>query len=146
MTVKRKAEDGEAGVAKKGSFDGIFNGGCPHSKAAFSQITRTAPLLSGFLSAQYGDRTRNFRPGLVDDIISYLPEELPAESKDYIRRMCVYTCYGGKMNRGMTVDATLSAVKQSKGASPGLTLLSPWFGDRACLFLPCLCRQCLAGC
>ncbi|KAJ1494973.1 isoprenoid synthase domain-containing protein [Baffinella frigidus] len=53
--------------------------------------------------------------GLVDDIIASLPADIPAESKDYVKRMCVYTCHGGKMNRGMTVDATLSAVKESKG-------------------------------
>jgi len=57
-----------------------------------------------------------YRAGLVDDIIASLPAEIPAESKDYVKRMCVYTCYGGKMNRGVTVEATLSAVKESKGA------------------------------
>lgn len=51
--------------------------------------------------------------------------------------MCVYTCHGGKMNRGMTVDATLSAVKESKGAlshpraKPAMSGSVPGVGGRA---------------
>uniref|UniRef100_A0A7S0I3W0 Farnesyl diphosphate synthase n=1 Tax=Hanusia phi TaxID=3032 RepID=A0A7S0I3W0_9CRYP len=44
-----------------------------------------------------------------------LPKELPEESVAYIKKMCHYTCYGGKMTRGITVGSTYMDVAKSRG-------------------------------
>ncbi|MGB1592016.1 MAG: FPP/GGPP synthase family protein, partial [Promethearchaeia archaeon] len=56
--------------------------------------------------------------GLVSDIVEALPKGLPAETYSYIRKMCDYTCAGGKMTRGITVGNTFAAVLQSRGQTP----------------------------
>ncbi|EKX32323.1 hypothetical protein GUITHDRAFT_166729 [Guillardia theta CCMP2712] len=56
--------------------------------------------------------------GLVQDILGLLPKELPDESLAYIKKMCHYTCYGGKMTRGITVGATYADVARSRGEEP----------------------------
>jgi len=54
---------------------------------------------------------------LVEDVIGELDDDIPEEAKAYVRRMCVYTCKGGKMTRGLTVGMTLEAMLKHKGES-----------------------------
>ena len=51
--------------------------------------------------------------GLIKDIVDDLPKGLPSETYSYIKKMCDYTCAGGKMTRGITVGATYEAVLKS---------------------------------
>jgi len=57
-------------------------------------------------------------PGLVKDITDGLPAGLPKETYEYVKKMCDYTCEGGKMTRGITVGNTYEAVLKSKGETP----------------------------
>lgn len=62
-----------------------------------------------------GDEFLGIFDSLVEDILNGLDSDLPDEARAYVKKMCIYTCKGGKMTRGITVGTTLEAMVEAQG-------------------------------
>lgn len=52
---------------------------------------------------------------LVIDVMDALPPSMPTEGREWIKKCMLYCVPGGKMNRGLMVEASMQAIKEFQG-------------------------------